>query len=108
MAFSLSDQTAGAIPIAVLTKDQLPAWLEGAPERERNWVTAIGFSGDAGKHVVVPADSGRLARVLVGLGEAADARTTMWALAGLPDGLPEGSYRIETVPDGADPTRLAL
>jgi leucyl aminopeptidase len=32
----------------------------------------------------------------------------MWALAGLPDTLPEGSYRLETVPEGNDPTHLAL
>jgi leucyl aminopeptidase len=32
----------------------------------------------------------------------------MWAVAGLPDALPEGSYRIATVPDGGDPTHLAL
>jgi leucyl aminopeptidase len=32
----------------------------------------------------------------------------MWALAGLADGLPEGSYRLDPVPDGAEPTRLAL
>jgi len=29
-------------------------------------------------------------------------------LAGLPEALPEGTYRLDTVPDGADPTRLAL
>jgi len=32
----------------------------------------------------------------------------MWVLAGLPETLPEGIYGLETVPDGADPTRLAL
>jgi leucyl aminopeptidase len=32
----------------------------------------------------------------------------MWALAGLPDALPEGSYRLDPAPEGADPTRIAL
>jgi leucyl aminopeptidase len=32
----------------------------------------------------------------------------MWALAGLADMLPEGSYRLDPVPEGAEPTRLAL
>ena len=108
MAFSLIDDTAGAIPVAVLTKDLLPAWLAEAPERERNWLTAIGFSAEPGKLAIIPADDGRLARVVVGLGEKSDLGAGMWALAGLPDALPQGSYRLETAPDGADPTRLAL
>ena len=108
MAFSLIDDTAGAIPVAALTKDRLPAWLAEVPERERNWLTAIGFSAEQGKLAMVPADNGRLARVVVGLGEGSDRGAGMWALAGLPDALPEGSYRLETAPDGADPTRLAL
>jgi leucyl aminopeptidase len=108
MAFSLIDDTAGAITVAALTKDRLPAWLADAPERERNWLTAIGFSAEPGKLALVPADNGRLARVVVGLGDGSDPGAGIWALAGLPDALPEGSYRLETAPDGADPTRLAL
>jgi len=108
MAFSLIDDTAGAITVAALTKDRLPAWLADAPERERNWLTAIRFSAEPGKLALVPADNGRLARVVVGLGEGSDPGAGIWALAGLPDALPEGSYRLETAPDGADPTRLAL
>src|SRR6516162_7072698 len=108
MAFSLIDDTAGAIPVAALTKDRLPAWLAGASERERNWLTAIGFSAEPGKLALVPADNGRLARVVVGVGEGSDAGAGIWALAGLPGALPEGSYRLETAPDAADPTRLAL
>ena len=108
MAFSLIDETAGAIPVTVLSKDRLPAWLAEAPERERNWLTAIGFSAEQGKSALVPADNGRLARVVVGLGEERGPAAGMWTRAGLPDALPEGSYTIETAPDGADPTQLAL
>ena len=108
MAFSLIDEIDGAIPITPLTKKQLPAWLEEAPDHERNWVRAIGFSADPGKHALVPGNAGRFARVVVGLGDADDTRRTMWGLAGLPGELPEGCYRLETIPEGADPTRLAL
>ena len=108
MAFSLIDKTEGAVPIAALTKTEFPAWLENAPERERNWLTSIGFSAEAGKHALVPGESGRLARVLVGLGDGADAEGRMWALAGLPTALPEASYRLDAVPRDADPTNLAL
>jgi len=108
MAFSLIDDTDGAIPITALTKKQLPAWLEAAPERERNWLRALGFAAEPGKHALVPGEAGRFARVVVGLGDADDTKRTMWALAGLPGELPEGRYRLEAVPDSSDPTRLAL
>ncbi|MGH7062662.1 MAG: leucyl aminopeptidase family protein, partial [Stellaceae bacterium] len=108
MAFSLIDPTAGAVPIAALTKDRLPAWLEAAPARERRWVRTLGFAADAGKSVLVPGGDGELARVLLGLGDKDDGAATMWALAGLPAALPEGSYRLDPVPAGADPTRMAL
>jgi len=108
MAFSLTDDTAGAIPLGALTKDRLPAWLAAAPECQRNWLTAIGFAAEPGKVALIPAENGRLARVVVGLGGSDEPDAGMWALAGLPDALPEGSYRLETAPEGADPTRLAL
>src|SRR5437879_5459496 len=98
MAFSLIDETEGAVPIAALTKTEFPAWLDKAPERERNWLASIGFCADAGKHALVPGESGKLARVLVGLGDGADAEGRMWALAGLPAALPEASYRLAAIP----------
>ncbi|MFL5265303.1 MAG: leucyl aminopeptidase family protein, partial [Stellaceae bacterium] len=108
MTFSLTDRDDGAIPIAVLTKSRLAGWRQEAPEWERNWVTSIGFAAEAGKSALVPGESGRLARVLVGVGDGADAGGGMWSVAGLPGVLPEGSYRLDIVPVGADPTRLAL
>jgi leucyl aminopeptidase len=112
MSFSLIDETEGAVPIAALTKPEFPTWLAKAPERERNWLASIGFSAEAGKHALVPGETGKLVRVLVGLGDGADGDANgdgrMWALAGLPTVLPEASYRLETAPAGADPTNLAL
>ena len=108
MAFSLIDDTLGAVPITALTKDRLSTWLETAPERERNWARSTGFTAETGKPVLVPGENGRLGRVLAGLGAGPGAAATMWALAGLADMLPEGSYRLDPVPEGAEPTRLAL
>ncbi len=108
MAFSLIDETEGAVPITALTKGQFSAWLDKAPERERNWLRSTDFSADSGKRALLPAESGKLGRVLVGLGDGGEAEGTMWALAGLPATLPEASYQLDTVPEGTDPTRLAL
>ncbi len=87
MAFSLIDDTLGAVPITALTKDRLSTWLETAPERERNWARSTGFTAETGKLALVPGENGRLGRVLVGLGAGPDAAATMWALAGLADAL---------------------
>ncbi|HEX4614665.1 MAG TPA: leucyl aminopeptidase family protein [Stellaceae bacterium] len=108
IAFSLIDETQGAVPITALTKTEFPVWLDEAPERDRNWLTSIGFAAEAGKHALIPGESGKLTRVLVGLGDGPDAEGRVWALAGLPAVLPETSYRLDAVPDGANPTSLAL
>src|SRR5689334_335326 len=108
MAFSLIDKSAGAVPITAVTTTGLAARLDKAPQRERNWLTSIGFSAETGKHALLPREDGRLAHVLVGLGDGADIDRTMWAFAGLPAALPEASYRLDGIPDGADPSRLAL
>jgi leucyl aminopeptidase len=107
MEISLIEPAPGAVPITALAKDRLPAWLDAAPERERNWVRAVGFAAEAGKFVLVPGEEGGIGRVLAGLEQDGGA-AAMWALSGLIEALPEGSYRLDPVPGGADPTRLAL
>ena len=105
MAFSLIDGDAGAVPITALSKAGFQAWREQAAARERDWAAATGFSADPGKVSLVPDKEGRLGRVLVGMPENEAA---MWALAGLSETLPAGAYRLETVGEGADSSRLAL
>jgi len=104
MAFSLIDDAAGAVPVVAVSKSGLAAWREKAPQRERDWVMATGFTGEAGKLALVPDKEGRLGRVLVGV---ADGEPAIWAFAGLSDALPEGSYRVE-VPPESDASRIAL
>ena len=94
-----------ATPITPLTPAALKAWLASRPARERHWVEGCGFRAEAGRHLLVPDASGRPARVLLGADLAADAH---WALAGLPDALPAGRYRLEASPDAERATRLAL
>ncbi len=105
MPFSLIDDDAGAVPVVAVSKAGLAAWHESAPARERDWVMATGFTGDAGKLALVPDKKGGLGRVLVGM---AEGEAAMWAFAGLSDTLPEGGYRIEAIPDGTDASRIAL
>jgi leucyl aminopeptidase len=105
MAFSLIDDDAGAVPVDAVSKAGFTQWRETAEARERDWAAAIGFTGEPGKLALVPADDGRLGRVLVGVG---DGEAAMWAAAGLPEALPPGKYRLAAMPEGADPNRVAL
>ena len=105
MAFSLIDEIAGAVPLVAVSKAGLAAWRETASARDRDWVAATGFTGEAGKLVLVPDAEGRLGRVLVGAG---DGEAPIWALAGLSQTLPPGKYRVESPPEGADSSRAAL
>jgi len=105
MAFSLIDKDAGAVPLTVLAKSQLPRWRESAPARERDWAQEAGFTGEAGKVALVPDERGKLGRVLVG---TSDGEAAMWAVAGLSETLPEGVYRLDPLPEGGDPSRVAL
>jgi len=105
MRFSLIDDAGGAVPLTTVTKDALPGWRETAPAHERDWVGAIGFAAEPGKVALLPGKDGGLGRVLIGAG---GSEAAMWTLAGLSETLPEGNYRLDALPAGADASRLAL
>jgi leucyl aminopeptidase len=105
MAYSLIDHDGGTVPLTPLTKAQLAKWQDTAPARERDWAAAVGFKAEAGKTALVPDERGKLGRVLVGV---SDSDAAMWAVAGLSETLPEGSYRVDPLPDGGDASRIAL
>ncbi|MBV9824220.1 MAG: leucyl aminopeptidase family protein [Alphaproteobacteria bacterium] len=105
MAFSLIDDEAGAVPVSAVSKATLAAWDEAAGERQREWTRSTAFTGEAGKVALIPGDDGRLSQVLIGVGDDAAA---MWAFADMSQSLPEGSYRLDRLPDGGDATQLAL
>src|ERR1700676_5543604 len=117
MAFFLINDGGGAVPLVAVSKSRLAAWREAAPAHEREWAAATGFDGESGKLALLPDKVGGLGRVLVGV---AEGEAAMWAVAGLADALPEGSYRLEPAPGSgpgssgpggsqdSDPTRSAL
>src|SRR5678816_1950426 len=105
MAFSLTDDKTGAVPLVAVSKSELAAWRESAPPAERDWVAATGFSGEAGKLAPLPDAEGRPGRGPVGV---AEGEAAIWAFAGLSESLPPGKYRIDALPAGGDPSRVAL
>lgn len=97
-ALPFADADAAAIPLVMVAKDALGA--------DAGWAAVNGFSGDAGI-LVVPDGSGGIARVLVGTGADAPDRD-FWAIAGLSESLPEGTYKLAEEPAEPAATRMAL
>jgi len=99
---------AGGIPIVAVTSESFGAWKQGQTGAVAAWLSATGFNGEAGKTALIPGPEGHLSMVLQGV--AAD--DALWAFGGLPDSLPEGTYRLgfdsESLFGKGAGTRLAL
>ncbi|HXZ01765.1 MAG TPA: leucyl aminopeptidase family protein [Stellaceae bacterium] len=93
-----------AVPITPVTAEALAAAAARLDEAGRRWIGAIQFTAEPGKWALLPDAGGGLARVLVGFTRGEE----LWALAGLPDALPEGRYRLDPAPAAPAATRLAL
>jgi leucyl aminopeptidase len=78
--------------------------LEGPGKSSRGWVESTRFEAKAGATCLVPGQNGKLARVLLGIGEEDEH----WAYAVLPGHLPEGVYRIDAALGTQAATRAAL
>ena len=104
MSFHLVSEAGDAVAITPVTAEDLPAATAALDEASRRWVGAAGFTAEPGKTLLLPDAEGRLARVLAGFARGEE----LWALAGLPDALPEGRYRLDPLPGAAAPTRMAL
>jgi leucyl aminopeptidase len=102
---ALTDDSTNAIALQPIAKDDFAAWLETAPAREREWLKTTGFTAEAGKFAFVQGDDGRAVRVVVGADLAKDP---VWALAGLPEALPEGRYKLDARLAAEAATSLAL
>ncbi|HUQ27530.1 MAG TPA: leucyl aminopeptidase family protein [Usitatibacter sp.] len=92
-----------AIPIEPITRAQLPAWLAAHPD-SRDWISTLGFKAEPGSHAFLPDRKPSRARVLAAPTEG----ESVWAFAGLPMALPEGTYRLETKGDAQAQTDIAL
>lgn len=101
----LIDSAAGdaALPLWLVQKDTLPAWLRGQSAQLAKWVEASKFTGAAGQHLLLPGEAG-VAGVVAGLPDRFD----LWSLAELATLLPAGAYRIFNLPSSADASDAAL
>jgi leucyl aminopeptidase len=94
---------ADAMPVTPVAAGDLAASLEKLGPRAKAWAAATEFKAEPGQVALVPDENGGLARVLVGWKQA----EPLWALAALPDKLPERHYALDGAPGEAS-TALAL
>jgi len=104
MPFALVENAASAVPLTPVAPASLSEALMRLSESERRWVEGLGFKAEAGAFALVPGADGSLGRVLVGH----KTEEPIWALGGLPEALPAGSYALDAKPGPAAATRMAL
>ncbi|WP_315919219.1 leucyl aminopeptidase family protein [Mesorhizobium sp. SP-1A] len=93
-------KSASSLPVRLVGRDGLEK--AGLSPQETAWARANGFSGEAGRTLVVPGADGAIAGALFGVGEGEGAL----ALGALARALPEGEWHFATPP--ADPELAAL
>jgi leucyl aminopeptidase len=105
MSFALVSGSTDAIPLIAVHPERLAATLDAMDAGGAAFVRAAGFMAEPQTWCLVPAASGGLAAVLVGVVDAADP----FALAGLPLVLPAGTYALHaSLGDRLDPDVAAL
>jgi leucyl aminopeptidase len=82
----------GATPIIPVTAKSWPATERALDRVGRTWLKTAGFTGQPGKHGLLPDKAGNLEKVFYGVGEAAGDPFDFARLARV---LPEGTYRID-------------
>ncbi len=86
------------VPVAAVPAGEFAAWRTKLAARERRWLDAIGLKAEVGSVGLIPREDGSVARAVLVL---PDGAAGPWDFAHLPGKLPAGSYRLETLPDGA-------
>ncbi|MGN6535157.1 MAG: leucyl aminopeptidase family protein [Mesorhizobium sp.] len=89
-----------SLPVHLVRPGELEA--AGLPPTAIAWAKAAGFSGDAGRTLLVPGEDGALAGALFGHGDG------MLALGALARALPEGDWHFAAQPADPDLAGLAL
>ncbi|MCV2370670.1 leucyl aminopeptidase family protein [Roseateles oligotrophus] len=90
MTVQLKTSAAAAIAITVVDRSSFKTLAATLPTPTRHWLAALGFVGAPDSFALVPGADGKLGQVFAGIGHVADP----FALAALPQALPEGAYRL--------------
>ena len=101
LGHTLPDDHDARAPIVVhgLTPLALPAFLDTLDVLGRGYVTACGFKAEPGRVLLVPGETGALARVLFGVAPRDARGSDPFAAGKLAGALPSGIYRLEGFDD---------
>ncbi|WP_376702017.1 leucyl aminopeptidase family protein [Mesorhizobium sp. ISC25] len=91
-----------ALPVHLVAKDALAA--AGLAPSSVAWAKANGFSGEAGRTLIVPGDNGAIAGALFGTGDGEGAL----AIGALARALPAGDWHFASAPAKPELTALAV
>ncbi|MDF1733923.1 MAG: leucyl aminopeptidase family protein [Minwuia sp.] len=89
--FDLIGESAGALPIHLVSAGKLTDWLEAQPLNWRNWLTGRLENMKAGSALMLPGGDGTPSAVLAVVGDRPD----MWSVAGLQGRLPADRFMLD-------------
>lgn len=95
MHSSLVRNARGAIPLHAVPSEDLRRWMAMRAKGESEWLERAGFGAREGEIVFVPKGAGEIGCIVLGLGKVHDPL----ALAFFSESLPEGIYRLDSVPE---------
>jgi leucyl aminopeptidase len=107
-ALTFAPDDSPTIPLVAVTKPGFDRWLASQDAVVRIWAEATGFDGSAGRAMVVPDPSGRIALAVAGLGTARDAARERFVFGRARNILPAGTYRLDSDLSGAEREEAAL
>jgi leucyl aminopeptidase len=101
----VSDRISGkTILIEPIVEGGLDRWVKQQSPATAAWISANGFKGKPGQHLLIPDAAGGIGAVALGVAHGRD----IWSYGGLPLGLPEGAYRLPDSMAAENATAAAL
>ena len=98
-----------ARPLWLVTEGSLASWLEAQDAAARHWLAAMRFTAERHQVAAVPGADGGARMAVLGLGKLASLESLEpWHVAGAPDRLPPGPWRIATPLPAATATAAAI
>jgi leucyl aminopeptidase len=96
MTTRFASPDAPATPLFLVDSSDVETAAAALETHGRAWMQAHRFRGALGETLTLPSETGAVAGVLIGWGDAAARRAKPFALAAAVRSLPPGAYRLET------------
>ena len=101
-------QNASAIPVDVVSKENLETYLAATTTQTRNWLEANSFAATLGQTILVPDQNGRPSRVVTGWGDAKARTRGRLHMGAVAPALPAGDYYFASGLEPAEQEEASL